>query len=98
MDLFHRAALALYDLRGDNSRKRKDELLSTFYRKYAASDVVQIQFCMRGFDDAWLQQVANIVDDWPLIKQNPGARARGKKERSSITRYTLSSPKSMPVS
>jgi hypothetical protein len=52
---------------------------------------------MRGFD-AWLQQVANIVDDWPLIKQNPGARARGKKERNSITRYTLSSPMSMPVS
>jgi hypothetical protein len=44
------------------------------------------------------KQVANIVDDWPLIKQNPGARARGKKERSSITRYTSPSSKSMLVS
>jgi hypothetical protein len=52
---------------------------------------------MQGFD-AWLQQVANIVDDWPLIKQNPGARARGKKERSSITRYTSLSSKSMLIS
>ena len=48
---------------------------------------------MRGY-----KQVANIVDDWPLIKQNPGARARGKKERSSITRYTSPSSKSMLVS
>jgi hypothetical protein len=56
----------------------------------------KFKICMRGFD-AWLQQVANIVDDWPLIKQNPGARARGKKERSSNTRYTSLSPKSMLV-
>jgi hypothetical protein len=48
---------------------------------------------MRGY-----KQVANIVDDWPLIKQNPGARARGKKERNSNTRYTFLSGKSMLVS
>jgi hypothetical protein len=39
--------------------------------------------------------VANIVDDWPLIKQNPGASAREKKERCSITRYTSQPSKSM---
>jgi len=45
---------------------------------------------MRGY-----KQVANIVDDWPFIKQNPGASAREKKERCSITRYTAPSSKSM---
>jgi hypothetical protein len=39
--------------------------------------------------------VANIVDDWPFIKQNPGASAREKKERCSITRYTSAPSKSM---
>lgn len=48
---------------------------------------------MRGY-----KQVANIVDDWPFIKQNPGARARGKKERNSITRYTSPPSMSMLVS
>jgi hypothetical protein len=44
------------------------------------------------------KQVANIIDDQPFIKQNPGARARGKKERNSITRYTSLLSKSMLVS
>jgi hypothetical protein len=48
---------------------------------------------MRGY-----KQVANIIDDQPFIKQNPGARARGKKERNSITRYTSLLSKSMLVS
>jgi hypothetical protein len=39
--------------------------------------------------------VANIVDDWPFIKQNPGASAREKKERCSIKRYTSALSKSM---
>ena len=48
---------------------------------------------MRGY-----KQVANIVDDWPRIKQNPGARARGQMVRSSNTRYTFLPGKSMLVS
>jgi hypothetical protein len=48
---------------------------------------------MRGY-----KPVANIVDDWLLIKQNPGARAREQKERSSSTRYAFPSWKSMLVS
>jgi hypothetical protein len=43
MDLLDRATLTLYDLRGDYSRERKDQLLGPLDRKYAAGDVVQIQ-------------------------------------------------------
>ena len=97
MYLFHRAALALYDFRGDNSRKRKDQLLSTFDRKNAAGDVVQIQICLRGFD-AWLQQVANIVDDWPLIKQNPRPRREQKVFATAPHSTPFLPPESMPFS
>ena len=50
MDLLDRATLAFYDLRGDYSRKRKDQLLGSLDRKYAAGDVVQIQFVRRELD------------------------------------------------
>ena len=44
MNLLHRPTVALDDLGGDDSRQRKDQLLSTLNRKDAAGDVVQIQF------------------------------------------------------
>jgi hypothetical protein len=44
MYLLYRAAFTLYDFRGDDPRKCKDELLSTLNREYAAGDIVQIQF------------------------------------------------------
>jgi hypothetical protein len=44
MDLVDRAALAFHDFGGHDSRQRKDQLFSTLDRKYAAGDVVQIQF------------------------------------------------------
>ena len=50
MDLLDRATLALNDLRGDYSRERKDQLLGSLDRKYAAGDVVQIQFVRRELD------------------------------------------------
>ena len=49
MDLLDRPAVALDDFGGDYPRKRKDELLSTLDGKYAAGDVVQVQFCT-GFN------------------------------------------------
>ena len=55
MDLLDRAALALDDLCGDNSRKREDQLLSTLDREYAAGDVVQIQSFFCGDLMLWLE-------------------------------------------
>ena len=50
MYLLDRATLAFYDFRGDYSRERKDQLLGSLDRKYAAGDVVQIQFVRRELD------------------------------------------------
>jgi hypothetical protein len=47
MYLFYRSTVALYDFRGDHSRKRQNQLLGTLNREYAASDVIQIQFLSR---------------------------------------------------
>ena len=69
MNLLDRATLTLYDLRGDYSRERKDQLLGSLDRKYATGDVVQIQFVRRELEG--VKQVANIADDWILHKQNP---------------------------
>ena len=55
MNLLDRATLALYDLCGDNSRKREDQLLSTLDREYAAGDVVQIQSFFCGDLMLWLE-------------------------------------------
>src|SRR5882672_7779288 len=68
MDLLDRATLTFYDLRGDYSRERKDQLLGPLDRKYAAGDVVQIQIVRRDWEGA--KQAANIADDWTLHKQN----------------------------
>ena len=59
MNLLDRAALALYDLCGDNPRKRENQLLSTLNRKDAAGDVVQIQLSARDFDAA-------LKNRWPI--------------------------------
>src|SRR6266852_1174871 len=68
MYLLDRATLALYNLRGDYSRERKDQLLGSLDRKYAAGDVVQIQIVRREWEG--LKQAANIAYDWILHKQN----------------------------
>ena len=52
MDLLDRATLTFYDLRGDYSRERKDQLLGSLDRKYATGDVVQIQFVRRELEGA----------------------------------------------
>src|SRR3982074_3477543 len=94
MDLFHRTALALYDFRGDDSRQRENQLLSTFDRKNAAGDVVQIQICLQGFD-AWLETGGQYRRRLALYQAKSRCSAREKKERSAITRYTSPSTKSM---
>ena len=60
MYLLYRAALTLYDFRGDDSRKRKDELLSSLNREYASGDIVQIQFYPLGF--------GTVLNRWPILQ------------------------------
>ena len=61
MYLLYRAAFTLYDFRGDDPRKRKDELLCALNREYAAGDIAQIQFSAGIWYGS--KQVANIADD-----------------------------------
>jgi len=60
MYLLYRAAFTLYDFRGDNPRKRKDELLCTLNREYAAGDIVQIQFFRRD--------LIPFLNRWPILQ------------------------------
>ena len=60
MYLLYRATFALYDFRGDDPRKRKDELLSSLNREYAAGDIVQIQFFPRGLEQ--------FLNRWPILQ------------------------------
>src|SRR6266478_2124960 len=85
MDLLDRATLTFYDLRGDYSRKRKDQLLGSLDRKYATGDVVQIQFVRRELEG--VKQAANIADDWILHKQNsvPFSTIKSDLWRASTT-------------
>ena len=60
MYLLYRSAVALYDFRGDHSRKRKDELLGTLNWEYAAGDVVQIQFSCGD--------LMTDLNRWPILQ------------------------------
>src|SRR5688500_12365555 len=79
MYLLYRAAFTLYDFRGDNPRKRKDELLCTLNREYAAGDIVQIQYFRRD--------LIPFLNRWPILQTTdlytsnkiPFPRSTGKR-------------------